>query len=278
SILMFHPIDVAYFDLFRLRFIIGAPWRRSQQDAEPRPAVITEALAVEAFGSAQEALGRVVRDGEMHFRIAGVVADNRHYGPDGFQGPAAYVPITMVNWWDRAHMAVLVDRADAGLGDRLREAVWRAEPDLPMPIVRSLDDWAGDATARMRFESLLFTTFGVVALLLVAGGLSGTLLYTVGRRRRELGIRLALGDVPARLARRVLWLGVRIVAVGCTIGVAGAWAFGRLLESHLFGVEPGDALTTAGAVTVLLVVTLAASWLPARRAAATDPMETLRSE
>jgi ABC-type lipoprotein release transport system permease subunit len=104
------------------------------------------------------------------------------------------------------------------------------------------------------------------------------LLYTVGRRRRELGIRLALGDAPGRLEGRVMWQGLRIAAVGCVIGVAGAWGFGRLLESRLFGVQAGDLVSTAGALAVLLIVALLASWLPARRAAATDPMEALRAE
>lgn len=156
--------------------------------------------------------------------------------------------------------------------------MWRAEPDLPVPTVRTLDEWNSAANARMRFESLLFTTFGVVALLLVAGGLYGTLLYAVGRRRRELGIRLALGDSPAHLERKVVWQGLRIAALGCAAGAVGAWIFGRLLESRLYGVEGGDSRTILGSLAILMSIALLASWLPARRAAATDPMEALRAE
>ncbi len=120
--------------------------------------------------------------------------------------------------------------------------------------------------------------FGTVALLLVAGGLYGTLLYSVGRRRRELGIRLALGDAPGRLERRLLWQGVRTAAIGAVLGLIGAWASGKLIEQRLFGVEAGDPRTLTGALLVMLGVTIAASWLPARRAAGTDPMEALRTD
>jgi putative ABC transport system permease protein len=277
---MLHPVDADYFDVLDLRFVAGTAWRRGEENAQPQPALLSEALAIEFFGSAQRAVGREIKSSleGASFRITGVLEDNRHYGPDQPPSPAVYLPITAITWPGRAHMAVLVDRADAGLGDRLREAVWRAEPDLPVPTVRALDDWASQATARVRFESLLFSTFGIVALLLVAGGLYATLLYAVGQRRRELGIRLALGDTPTRLERRVLTQGVRIAGTGCVLGLAGAWAFGRLVESQLFGMEAADPTTTGAALTILLVVAAAASWLPARRAGATDPMEALRAE
>jgi hypothetical protein len=238
---------------------------------------VSEGLAVAVFGSALDALSREMRLLDMDFRIAGVVADNRHYGPDQSHGPAVYLPITTPSGGP-AHMAVLVDRPYDGLADRLREAVWRVEPDLPVPTVRTLDEWAASASARRRFESLLFATFGTVALVLMAAGLCGTLLYAVGRRRRELGIRLALGEAPARLEGRILGQGLRMAASGCVIGIAGAWIFGRLLRSRLFGIQPHDPVTIAGAVAVLLGVVVVSSWLPARRAAATDPMGAIRAE
>lgn len=277
---MIHPVDADYFDVLELRLVSGVAWRRGEEDMQPQPALISEDLAIEFFGSAPLAIGREIQTsvGGATFRITGVLEDNLHYGPDQPRSPGIYLPTTATHGPGRAHMAVLVDRADAALGDRLREAVWRVEPDLPVPTVKALAEWASQATARLRFESLIFTTFGVVALLLVAGGLYGTLLYAVSQRRRELGIRLALGDAPARLERRVLWQGLRIAVVGCALGVVGAWGFGRLIESRLFGVEAGDITTTAGALIILLTVALVASWSPARRAAATDPMEALRAE
>jgi putative ABC transport system permease protein len=272
-----HPVDADYFELLQIRIIAGTRWSRNEQDQQPRPALLSEGLAVAAFGSAQGALGREMQLLDMDFRIAGVVADNRHYGPDQTHGPAVYLPITTSSGGP-AHMAVLIDQPDDDLANRLREAVWRVEPDLPVPIVRALEDWATAASARTRFESLLFATFGTVALVLVAAGLCGTLLYAVGRRRRELGIRLALGQTPTRLEARVLGQGLRIAAVGCALGISGAWTFGRLLQSRLSGVEANDPGTIAAALGILMGVALVSSWLPARQAAATDPMEALRSE
>ncbi|MGH7574155.1 MAG: FtsX-like permease family protein, partial [Longimicrobiales bacterium] len=166
----------------------------------------------------------------------------------------------------------------AGLAGRLRNAVWSVEPDVPVPTIQPLTEWASEATAQARFSAALFTTFGAAALLLMAGGLYGTLLYAVGRRRRELGIRLALGDAPGRLELRVMGRGVATAVAGCLFGTAGAWAAGRILASKISGLELGQPATLAGGIGILLVVALAASWLPARRAARTDPLEVLRSE
>jgi ABC-type antimicrobial peptide transport system permease subunit len=113
---------------------------------------------------------------------------------------------------------------------------------------------------------------------LVAGGLAGTLLYTVSLQRRSLGIRLALGATPHRLERGVLTSGVGLAAIGVVIGTIGAWFAGRLIESRLYGVEARDVRTLGLAVTVLMLIALLSSWIPARRAATTDPIESLRAE
>jgi ABC-type antimicrobial peptide transport system permease subunit len=146
-----------------------------------------------------------------------------------------------------------------------------------VPVVRSMEERAGAAMSGTRFDSLLFTTFGAVALLLASGGLYGTLLYAIGAERRELGIRIALGASRRKVEGDVLFRGLRTAGVGVVLGMGGAWAAGRLLENRLFGIQADDPLTLAGAAAVLLITAAAASWLPARRAAATDPLETLRS-
>lgn len=280
-----HVVDADYFTLLELEFLAGRPWSRADARSRPAPAVVSEQLAIQVYGSAQAAIDRQfmgpsVDAGNVNgFHITGVVADNRHYGPDQDYRPAAYIPTATIPFPSgRAHMAVRVEGPTPGLAGRLRDAVWSVEPDLPVPIVRPLTEWAGEATAQARFTAALFATFGVVALLLMAGGLYGTLLYTVGRKRRELGIRLALGDAPSRLEQRVIGRGVATAMIGCLFGAAGAWAAGKILASQVSGLEFGQPATLVGAIAVLLVVTLAASWLPARRAARTDPLEALRAE
>ena len=274
-----HPVETGYFHLFGLRVLAGRTWSDAEARAHPRPAVVSEPLAVEVFGSAPAAVGRTFTNDGTPFHIVGVVADNRHYGADQEHGNAIYVPIGVVPFVPmEVHMAVLAENAPPDIAARLRGAVARAEPELPVPIIRRMSEWAAVATAQSRFESALFAVFAAVALLLVAGGLAGTLLYMVRLQRKDLGIRLALGASAGRLERRVLVRGVGMAAVGAALGAAGAWGSGRLIESRLFGLDARDTGTLALATVILLVTALLSSWLPAKRAATTDPMESLRAE
>jgi predicted permease len=274
-----HPVGPEYADVFAPLLLAGRWWSEDEAlDGSP-PLVINASLAASAFGGAGEAVGQEIVLYERTHRVIGVTAVDRHYGPDREARISAYIPMAAVPLlpFVGTHMAVVVD---AGVGpdlpQQLREAVWRAEPAVPVPTVRSMASWAEIATAATRFDSALFTAFGAVALLLAAGGLYGTMLYTVGTRRRELGIRAALGAGPAKIRASVLGQGLRLAALGVLLGTAGAWAASRLLEARLFEVEPGDPGTFAVAIGVLLGTAALASWLPARRAAGTDPLETLR--
>jgi ABC-type antimicrobial peptide transport system permease subunit len=124
----------------------------------------------------------------------------------------------------------------------------------------------------------LSSAFGAVALFLAAGGLYGTLLYATSQRRRELGIRMALGAESRQVQADVLASGLALGAVGVAIGVPSALLLSRFLRSWLWGVSPSDPLAIAGGSLVLLSVAAAASWLPAYRASRTDPLEVLRAE
>jgi putative ABC transport system permease protein len=275
----YHPVDAEYFASLEIDIIAGDAWSRHEEHADPHPAVITEPLAVQLFGTAGAAIGHTFRESEMTFRIAGVVADHRHYGPDQEHGPATFIPVSLIPFApQRAHMAVVMTVETPSLHSLLRKAIWRAEPDLPVPLIRRMADWSGAATAQSRFESVLFFVFGAVALLLVAGGLAGTLFYLVGLHRRDMGIRLALGATGKALKHRIVLRGLSLAFAGSLIGGVAAWMSGRLLENQLFGVNARDFRTLGLAIAVLLTVAAVASWLPAKRAAATDPMESLRTE
>lgn len=166
----------------------------------------------------------------------------------------------------------------AGFAQTLRTAVWQAAPDLPIPTVRTMDGWLDRATAGRRFDSVLFGAFGIVALLLAAAGLYGTLLYNVRQRRKELGIRLALGAARSSVERAVVGGGVRLALLGSILGLGGTWVAGRFLESRLYEVPTSDPTTLVSASLVLLATAALASWLPARRAGRTDPIKTLKAE
>jgi hypothetical protein len=264
--------------------LAGRGWTKSEGGADPIPVVVNEPLAVEAFGSTGGAVGRAARIGglDVPLQVMGVAADTRHYGLEYEHGAALYLPLERIPFprpLPLAHMAVrMAPGAGGDAAGALRRAVWAVAPSLPVPVVRPMEEWIDRATAQRRFQSSLFGTFAGIGLLLAAGGLYGTLLFMAGQRRREMGIRLALGATRRRIEGRLLRSGLLVTLAGVLVGLVGAWFSGRLLESQVWGVEPGDPLTLALASGLLLVTAGLASWIPARRAGRTDPVETLRVE
>lgn len=276
-----HPVDAEYFDIFALRLVAGRPFSRDETSTIGGlvPAIISEPLAIDVFGEPADALDETFTLADVEYTVIGVVADNRHYGPDQDHGPATYIPAGAIPYVPgRVHMAVLADGGQESMPRALARAVWRVEPDVPVPTVRSMEEWADTATAGARFLSGLFTAFGVLSLLLVAGGLAGTLLYTVRLRRGEMGVRLAIGATPSMLERAVLGHGLVLALAGIALGSSGAWASGRLLEGLVAGVESRDTATFGISVAVVLVTAIVSSWVPARRAANTDPVASLRPD
>jgi len=279
--LMLHPVSEDYFTTLGVQLRAGAMWTELSETNRPVPVVISERLAIDLFGSADDALDHVLgSEDRLQMRVAGVAPDVKHYGLDQPDQLAAYLPISVIPFSiPMAHMAVRL-RGDApdGVARTLREAVWRASPDLPVPTVRAMDDWVSASLSSRRFDSAIYGAFGAAALLLAAAGLYGTLLFNVRERRRELGIRIALGAARSRLEREVVSSGLKLAALGTIAGVGGALWVGRRLEERLYQVEATDPLALGGAALVLLLVAAIASWLPARRAGRTDALETLKAE
>lgn len=142
----------------------------------------------------------------------------------------------------------------------------------------TLENHVAQNVATPCFRSLLLGVFAAIALCLAMAGVYGVLAYSVGQRTNEIGIRMALGATPSTILRLVVWQGLVFAGVGVALGLAGALAATRLLTSMLFEVKPGDPVIYVGAAVVLGVVALAASYIPARRAARVDPMAALRHE
>ncbi|MDH3272491.1 MAG: FtsX-like permease family protein, partial [Gemmatimonadota bacterium] len=276
--LFLHPVSLGHFETYRTELVAGRSWTEGDAAAAPRPAVISEALAVRFYGSADAALGRELETAGG-LVVEGVAEDTRHYGLDQTHDYAIYMPMEALPFEiPLATFGLRVVEPSDGLARLIREAVWSVEPDLPIPTVERLDDWVEESSATRRFGSLIFGAFGVVALLLAAAGLYGTLLYTVGQRRQELGIRIALGAGRRRIQNDVIGKGVLHAGVGVVVGAVVAVFVGRLLESFLFGVSATDPFALTSAALVLFATAVVASWLPAHRAGRTDPLETLKSE
>ncbi len=276
--LAMHPVTASHFVTFGTDLVGGQGWTDLEVGGGPFPFVVSESYAVRVFGSIEGALGQLLEE-PMDARIVGVAEETLHYGLDQPHDYALYMPIEALPFpINRASFGIRVDRASSGLGQRLREAVWSVEPDLPVPTLEPMDDWIARSSAARRLASLLLSAFGVVALVLAAAGLYGTLLYAVGQKRKELGIRMALGADRRSIESRVVLRGFVLAVIGSAAGAVIAWWLGRLLESFLFGVTATDPLALAGSALALLGTAVFASWLPARRAGRVDPLETLRAE
>jgi ABC-type antimicrobial peptide transport system permease subunit len=176
------------------------------------------------------------------------------------------------------HFAVKTYGESSDLIPGIREIVREIDPALPLYDVKTETQQIEESLSTQRMFAQLSTFFGGLALLLASIGLYGLLAYSVGQRIHEFGIRMALGAQRGNILSMVFKRGTMLVTVGVVIGAAGALAATRLLKTYLYGVQPSDPWTLAGAALVLIVVALIACWIPARRATRVDPMIALRYE
>ena len=161
------------------------------------------------------------------------------------------------------------------LGVSLQRAVRAIDSELPVNDLRSMETRIADSLVARRSPALLAGLFSTIALLLTAVGTYGVLTYAVSQRRREIGLRMALGARPAQVRRQFMSLALRLLAVGTSLGMIGAWLTGRAMQSILFEMPALHVATIAGTAVVLAVVSVAACLLPSHRAATISPMEAL---
>jgi putative ABC transport system permease protein len=166
----------------------------------------------------------------------------------------------------------------ATVANDVRRAVWAVDKDQPMWAVRSLEDLVAASHGSTRFLASLLGIFSLVALVLAAVGIYGVMSYAVTERTHEIGIRMALGASADRVMREIVRHGLALTAAAVVLGLTIALALARITRGVLFGVGPGDPLTLGGAAALLALVSLAACYVPARRAARVDPLLALNAE
>jgi len=192
------------------------------------------------------------------------------------------LPQTYVPYWQWPMQGpTLVARAagdPAALAVMIREEIKAVVPNLPAPVIRTMDEILSETMAQPRFQAWLLSLFGIVALVLAAVGLYGVLAYAVSQRTHEIGIRMALGAQKRNVLALVIRHGMRLALIGVCAGAAAALALTRVMASLLYEVAPTDPLTFVSVALLLLAIAWLACWLPARRAARVDPMEALRYE
>jgi putative ABC transport system permease protein len=209
--------------------------------------------------------------------VVGVAGDVRHHGLDRPSEPEIYVPYAQA---PVEAMTLLLRTAGdpSSLVEAARQVVWSLDPQLPLDGTAPVSDVVSRSVVDHRLRALALNGFAALALVLAAIGIYGVVSFSVAQRTRDIGVRMALGAPRSQVLGHFLGEGLLFSSLGVTLGLASAWLLRRTLSSFLIGVEPSDPATLAGVSALLMLVTVAVSWLPARRAAAVDPVRTLRGE
>jgi putative ABC transport system permease protein len=199
----------------------------------------------------------------------------RQLGPEQSISPEVYLPQSRFREFS---IVVRSEQAAPALVAAITRVVHELDPDQPVQDSHTMNEAAAEWVSERRFVMTLLGAFAALALALAAVGLYGVLAYSVSRRTREIGIRMALGASASDVLRLVVGEGLMLAFIGIAVGLAGALALTRLLEGLIFGVKATDPWTLVIGVVVLLVAAAAASAIPARRAAKVEPLEALRVE
>jgi predicted permease len=284
----FKNVSPGYLGAMGTKLVAGRDITWNDVYNQRRYALVSENLARELWASAANALGKrfVEIPGTPWWEVIGVVQDVRERGVDQKTPAIVYWPTMMANLFGPGAAATrgvaFVVRSDlAGaesLVKQIQQAVWSVNGTLPVAAPRTMQDIYGQSLARTSFTLVMLAIAGAMALLLGLVGIYGVIAYSVSQRRREIGIRLALGAAPANLKRVFVRHGLALAAIGIAIGLPASAGLMRLLKSLLFGISPLDPLAFAAAAFVLVIAAGLASFLPARRAAAVDPVEALKAE
>jgi putative ABC transport system permease protein len=271
-------VSHGYFEAVGTPIIAGRAFTASDSEGTELVAVVDRSVA-QRYWPGQSALGRRIStgDGRVWRTVVGVVSSIRHGQLDREPDLYVYYPLEQDRAWT-LDVVVRTSVPPLSLVPALRREISAVHPDLPLYDVHSLEEAISRSVSTRRFTGILLLAFAGSALLLASIGLFGVMARNVAARLREFGVRLALGAEPRQLERLVLGRGARLVLVGATLGIAGAAAVTRTLRGLLFEVEPVDPPIFALTLAMLSAVTLAACWIPARRATQVDPLATLRSE
>jgi predicted permease len=280
-----HYIAPDHFKVLSVPLLRGRVFTDADRAGSPRVAIIS-ASAARHFWPGEDALGRRVWFGggssfdrpDSSAEIVGIVGDVVHEplalkpNRDEF-----YTPYAQFTYSSRVVM-VRTAGDPISMVPAIRRAVQSVDPDLPLTDVQSMNERIGNSWSRQRFDAMLFGGFAAVALLLATSGIYAVVSYAVRMRTREMGIRLALGATAPAVIRLVLREGMGFPAIGLVVGMGAALMLGGTLRAVLYQVSPMDPGVLAGAVVLLLAVSLVACLVPARRATRVDPLVALRAE
>jgi predicted permease len=278
-----------YFETMSIPIVRGRSFERTDVGSQGMVAVVNETL-VSTFWKDRDPIGQRLRpccgDQVPWFTVIGIAKDVKQGGVDKKTGTELYffleqaaigrpapviAPVAM-------NVVLRTTLPAASLAQTVERVVREADASVPVVRFREMDAVFAESIQRPRLLARLLAVFAGLALLLAAIGIYGVLSYMVAERRREIGIRIALGADRSRVVAQVMRQGILLTTIGGTIGLAGVFGLNRLIASLLFGVQPTDAMTLGVVLTTILLVAAAACWLPARRASRLDPNVVLRED
>ena len=275
----FFGVSPDYFATMGIPIVRGRGFTERDNEQGPAVLVVSEAMAAKYFPG-EDPIGKRItisynKTGPRE--IIGVAGDVKQGDLTDTHTPQMYSPFVQTPW-PFLSAVVRTTAAPEATAGALRQALARLDPLQSAGEIRTLEEYVARAIAAPRFTALLVGSFAGLALLLAGFGLYGVMAYSVAQRRREIGIRMALGAQPGDVRALVVWQALRMGAIGLAIGLTGALFATRVLDSLLFGVTASDPATFAAVSAALITVLLFAAYLPARRATRVDPMVALRTE
>jgi predicted permease len=284
----FKWIGEGYFETMGNPLVAGRAITWNDVYSTAQVVVVSENFAREFWGDPAKAIGRRIRNTPKNpwREIVGVAGDERQEGVTRPAPTTVYWPMMIKDFWDAPVFvqrslvfAIRTSRLNSpGFLGEVQQAVWSVNPNLPLARVRTLREIYDDSMAQTSFALVVLGIAASVTLLLGIVGIYGVIAYVVAQRRREVGIRMALGAAAGEVQRLFVRHGLIITSAGIVIGAATAAGLMRLLSSLLFGVSPLDPVAYGASVVVLGSIAVLATWLPARRATTVDPAIALRGE
>ena len=273
------------FETLRIPLLRGRTFSdRDHRNAEP-VVIINQAFAKKFFPN-QDPIGRKIKmgggEGPERERyktreIVGIVGDIRNRNLEKEPEAAYYVPLPQL-MWGTPTLVVRTAGDPSAIAGEIRKVLLSMDSEVPLYAVRTMDDYFALNLGRTRFQALLLSLFAGIALMLTAVGLYGVMAQAVAQRTHEIGVRMAMGATRESVRAMILRRGTVLTFAGTVLGILGAFALARLIESLLYQIPPRDPLTYVGVCVVLSTVALVASYVPALRATKVDPMVALRYE
>jgi predicted permease len=282
----YRAVSPAFLSTVRAALIAGRGFAESDDEHAPAVAIVTRALARRWFEGGDPVGKRVLvndnNTGPRPLTVVGVINDMRQVRIDGEASADIFIPLRQVHKDGAAFVVnnqfwmIRLSNAGTGFGPRFAALMKQVDPNAATAGTGMMQEYVDAALATRRFSVASLLGFGLIALIQAALGIYGVMADNVERRRREIGVRLAVGATPLLLASAVLRHALLLSAAGVALGIVGALLAGGAIAKLVFGITPGDPYLLAGVSAVLFVVSVCASWIPARRASQVDPLTALR--